>query len=290
MKKMNRLALIACAAKISDFYRKSLQDLSHSPLIIEPQSSHFCHQELQDSDGLIIGLDVTLDAPTLKFFSKLRYIGVCGSSIKRIDLDYTKKKNITVTNVLEYCDQETALFTIYQLISLAKGMNTPSWKKRPQSLSAYTLGILGMGAVGKEIAKIAFHLGMKIIYHNTKPCLDPQYSFARYVTKEELLQQANFISINTPAYLPIMDSRDFAMLREDAVVINTTLGKTYDEEALKKWLSPHKGLMVFDQIATPPSFTHERLIITKENAHVTEQTLEVLAQKTFCNLKNFLCS
>jgi len=105
------------------------------------------------------------------------------------------------------------------------------------------LGIIGMGRIGQALARRAVASGMTIIYHNRKPLGEEALRRlgyeARYVSKEELLQAADFVSLNLP-YTPevkhIIDSKALRMMKPTAYLINTARGAHVDEQALVRAL------------------------------------------------------
>jgi lactate dehydrogenase-like 2-hydroxyacid dehydrogenase len=107
------------------------------------------------------------------------------------------------------------------------------------SLYGKTLGIIGMGRIGQALARRAVASGMAIIYHNRRPIGDEDMSRlgyeARYVSKEELLQRADFVSLNLP-YTPevrhLIGAKELRMMKPMAYLINTARGAHVDEEAL----------------------------------------------------------
>jgi lactate dehydrogenase-like 2-hydroxyacid dehydrogenase len=120
------------------------------------------------------------------------------------------------------------------------------------SLYSKTLGIIGMGRIGQALARRALASGMKVIYHNRKPIDDGRWAIGdgrwamgywrwaiEYVSKEELLQTADFVSLNLP-YTPevkhIIDGKALRMMKPTAYLINTARGAHVDEEALVKAL------------------------------------------------------
>jgi glyoxylate reductase len=107
------------------------------------------------------------------------------------------------------------------------------------SLYGKTLGIIGMGRIGQALARRAVASGMRIIYHNRRPLADETMSLlgyeARYVSIEELLQTADFVSLNLP-YTPevkhLIGADELRMMKPTAYLINTARGAHVDEQAL----------------------------------------------------------
>jgi lactate dehydrogenase-like 2-hydroxyacid dehydrogenase len=107
------------------------------------------------------------------------------------------------------------------------------------SLYGKTLGIIGMGRIGQALARRAVASGMSIIYHNRKPLGDEVIRRlgyeVRYVSKEELLQTADFVSLNLP-YTPevkhLIGEKELKIMKRSSFLVNTARGAHVDEEAL----------------------------------------------------------
>ena len=143
------------------------------------------------------------------------------------------------------------------------------------SLYGKTLGIIGMGRIGQALARRALAAGMTIIYHNRRPIADTQSPIAdqvRYVSKEELLQTADFVSLNLP-YTPevkhLIGDKELKMMKNSAYLINTARGAHVCEEALVQALQNgeiagaamdvyenepqiHPGLLLLDNVVLSP--------------------------------------
>jgi lactate dehydrogenase-like 2-hydroxyacid dehydrogenase len=107
------------------------------------------------------------------------------------------------------------------------------------SLYGKTLGIIGMGRIGQALARRAVASGMSIIYHNRKPLGDEVIRRlgyeAKYFTQEELLQSADFVSLNlpfTPEVKHLIGEKELKMMKPTAYLINTARGAHVDEQAL----------------------------------------------------------
>src|SRR5690606_9422789 len=108
-----------------------------------------------------------------------------------------------------------------------------------------TLGIVGMGRIGQSLARRAVASGMNIIYHNRNrlaESIEKEYG-AKYVSKEELLKNADFISLNAP-YTPethkLIGEKELNMMKSTAILINTARGDMVDERALAYSLKENK--------------------------------------------------
>ena len=119
------------------------------------------------------------------------------------------------------------------------------------SVYGKTLGIIGMGNIGRSVARRAIACGMKVIYHNRHKIKDDVLAtltggnaeLIQYVSQDELLQTAEYVSLNLP-YTPevhhLIGERELKMMRKDAFLINTARGAHVDEQALIQALRAHE--------------------------------------------------
>ena len=119
-----------------------------------------------------------------------------------------------------------------------------------------TLGILGLGRIGKAVARRAAGFGMKVVFHNPRPVADSVIRELRAepVSFEELLQVSDFISVHVPlsaATTHLLNDRAFAMMKPTCIVVNTARGPVVDEKALVQALKNRQiggaGLDVFEK-------------------------------------------
>jgi glyoxylate/hydroxypyruvate/2-ketogluconate reductase len=119
-----------------------------------------------------------------------------------------------------------------------------------------TLGILGMGRIGRAVARRAHHgFGMPVVYHNRRPDPEAEQALqARYVSKDALLAQADFLCVMLPLTKETertMGAREFALMKPSAIFINASRGKVVDEaaliHALQQKIIHAAGLDVFEQ-------------------------------------------
>jgi glyoxylate reductase len=127
--------------------------------------------------------------------------------------------------------------------------SSPQLGRDPQDK---VLGILGMGGIGQQVAVRARAFGMKIQYHNRKPINPELEQGAKYVSFEELMKTSDVLSLNCSLRKEtegIIGKKEFAMMKDGVVVVNTARGKLINEEALVEALKSGKvfaaGLDVF---------------------------------------------
>lgn len=208
-------------------------------------------KELADADVLVATFDFKVTDEILSWGKGLKLVANFGVGFNNIDLDYCKSNGITVTNTPLPVIEPTAehafalMHTIaHRTAELDRKLRMPNnditfgvMNNLGVSLFGKTLGIIGMGNIGQAIARRAIACGMNIVYHNRHRLaeeIEQKYN-AKYISFDELLQTADFVSLNlpyTPAVKHIISAKELAMMKPTAILINTARGAHIDEAAL----------------------------------------------------------
>ena len=217
---------------------------------------HTLYVPLEEAEVLVSTFDKAVTREMIMSAPNLKLITNFGVGYNNIDLDACRERGIRVTNTPQPVIEPTAELAFALMHDVARRTAEFDRKLRQgnaepfgvmnnlsHSLYGKTLGIIGMGRIGQALARRAAASGMRIIYHNRRPLGDEamrQLGYeTKYVTKEVLLQEADFVSLNLP-YTPevkhIIDGEALRMMKPTAYLINTARGAHVDEEALVKAL------------------------------------------------------
>ena len=242
---------------------EGLMALSNKYEITLPQDkSYFTKEEIlaliPEYEVLVPNFSFYVDKEIMDKGIKLELISNFGVGFNNIDVDYASKKGIVVTNIPNTTREPTAELAFALLLGAARRVGYYDRKLRtPEGVSwgtytdaglpvyGKTLGIIGMGRIGQSLARRAVASGMHIIYNNRNrldESIENKYD-ARYVSKKELLQTADFISLNapsTPETHHMIGEKEFNMMKPTAVFINTARGDMVDEKAMAKALKDNR--------------------------------------------------
>jgi len=206
--------------------------------------------EIGEFDALIVrsATKVTKEIIEAGAKGKLKIIGRAGVGYDNIDVAAASENGIVVKSAPYGSTNAVAELAI--ALMLATSRNTPQahqslkagiWKKKAlegTELSYKTLGILGCGRIGQKLADIARRgFDMEIIGFDIKPCPD---SGIKFMTKEEVLAKADYISIHTGGKDVVIGEKELAIMKKTAFLINTSRGSNVDEQALYKALKEEK--------------------------------------------------
>ena len=224
-----------------------------------------------DYDGIITS---GFDKVGEEFFSnlngKLKIIAHVGVGYDNISIKAAEVKKIKVTNTPNVLNEAVAETTILLILAASRRageaynlVRSDNWKNQKPDLTKFmignsvtgkTLGIIGMGRIGRIVAQSAKAFGMKIIYYNRNKLSEDLEDGAKYYSDlNSMLPECDFVSIHTPATPDtknILNASTIGLLPNHAVVINTSRGSTIDDNALIDALENKKiygaGLDVFN--------------------------------------------
>ena len=270
--------------------------------------------EMSDGcDGILTALTDKLDEETINKLPKsIKILSNFAVGFGNIDLDVAKKKNIVVTNTPEVLTDATAEIGILLILGACRrasegieGAKASNWKWSAdyligKQLTGTRLGILGMGRIGKKIAKIAKALGMIIHYHNRSKLTADQEEGANYHKDlKSLLSVSDVLSICCPASketINLINKDTLEHLPKGAVVTNVARGDIVDDEALIDALDRRKvyaiGLDVYkgEPNLNPGYLKHKSAFILPHLGSATKETRTAMANLAIDNLEEFFHS
>lgn len=254
---------------------------------------------------------VRLFQPQLDQLPKLKYIGLCATGYDNIDVDYARQKGITVTNIPSYSTPSVAQHTFSLLLELTNrvGLHNRSvheleWVRSKDfsyfkapiiELKDKVFGIIGYGAIGKEVAKIAMAFGMQVkIVSNHASSVE----IGELVSMEDLLPQVDVLSIHTALNertKEMINAELLSKMKSTAMVINTSRGAIIDEKALADALNEGRiasaGIDVLSKeppTADNPLLSAKNCVVTPHVSWVSKESRLRLMATAVGNFKAFL--
>tara|TARA_A100001011_G_scaffold58679_1_gene57993 strand:- start:101 stop:1054 length:954 start_codon:yes stop_codon:yes gene_type:complete len=264
----------------------------------------------KDCDGILSALTDKLDSETINKLPKsVKILSNFAVGFGNIDIAAAKKINITVTNTPEVLTDATAEIGILLILGACRrasegieGAKASNWKWSAdyligKQLTGSRLGILGMGRIGKKIAKIAKSFGMIIHYHNRSK-LSPDKEDGAIYHKElkSLLTVSDVLSVCCPASketINLINRETLEYLPKGAVVTNVARGDIVDDEALIDALDRRKvyavGLDVYkgEPNLNPGYLKHKSAFILPHLGSATKETRTAMANLAIDNLEEF---
>jgi len=245
---------------------------------------------------------------------KLKLIQCYTVGFDDIDIKTARAKGIPVANNAGIAAKAIAEYTLMAAMYLIKSikyahdqLNAGNWTQQqlssppeiPLELGSQTLGIIGCGNIGQEIARLAKSFGCKIIYHNRNKLPDEIESelTLEYASLEEALSKSDILSINVPLTDETRDmigAAEIGKMKEGAVLINTSRGGVVDERALADALtSGHLRGAAVDVFKDEPQITGcpliglDNVILTPHSSGISPELMNRAAVYTMENLNRF---
>lgn len=266
-------------------------------------------KEIEKYDAIIVRSATKVTKEVIEAGKNLKAIARGGVGLDNIDVEYAKSKGIPVLNTPGASSISVAELAIAHMFAVCRFLNQSNiemrqgkWPKKEYSkgieLTGKTLGLLGFGNIGKEVAKRAIGLGMTVIAHD--PFVTQTDMNVRLVSKEEVIKQSDIISLHMPLIKgegPAVGEKEIEMMKEGVIIINCARGGVVSEKALLEGLNSGKvaaaGIDVFEN--EPPTeaqaalINHPRVSVTP---HIGASTVEAqnrvgeeIAQKVIDVLK-----
>ena len=267
--------------------------------------------KIKDMDGLICHPYDTIDKKVIKSAKNLKVISTFSVGFDHIDIDFAKSLGIKIGYTPEVLTNATAELTIGLILDvlrrISEGDRIIRNKKWNVIFGAYdytgtevsgkTIGIIGMGRIGREVAKKANGLGMNVIYHNRKPVsksIERELK-AKYVSESILYKKSDVISLHVPYNKDthhLMNSKIFKKMKKTSFLINTSRGKIVNEKQLVTALKTKEiqgaGMDVYES----EPVHRDSLLLKLENVvlapHVGSSTNETRRKMSDITVKNLV--
>jgi len=262
----------------------------------------------QPIEGMYTYAHPRVDGRLLDQLPGLRVISNYGVGVDHIDLNAAFDRKIAVGNTPGAVDGATADMTMTLLLAAARNLILGDRYARGPEFTLHdpsrllgkevygsTLGIIGMGRVGTQVAKRARGFDMKVIYYNRRRNLEAENSLGVFrVSFDELLRESDFVCLNvplTPETRNLMGESEFRKMRKDAILVNAARGPVIDHQALYRALSEQwiagAALDVTDPEPLPrdhPLLTLANLVISPHLGSATVKTRCRMGEMAMANL------
>ena len=233
----------------------------------------------------------------------LRLLSIWGTGTDNVDLAAAARHGVTVTNTPGVSAVSIAEHSLALMLAVARQIPQIDAQTRQgqwprggvTQMHGKTLGVIGLGAIGRQFARIATGIGMRVIAWTMHP--NPALGFT-LVDRNELLRTSDVVSLHlrlSPQTKGFLGPRELALLKPTAILVNTARGALVDEaallEALRSSAIAGAGLDVFETEPLPPGHpftTLPNVVLTPHSGGVTPEALEAGLQLSVDNIWSFL--
>lgn len=264
--------------------------------------------------NIVITNKVIIDKEAMDNAPKLKLICIAATGMNNVDLEYAKQKDIVVKNVAGYSTKSVAQHTLMQVLSLA-GHNhhynhyvqSGQWAKSPifvnidkpfHDLEHKCWGIVGLGSIGQEVAKLASAFGCEIFYYSTSG--KNRSNTYKRLNLDELLKTCHIVTIHAPLNAKtnnLINKEKLALMKQDAIILNVARGGIVNEEALVEAINNEKIYASVDVLTREPMsqdspYLHvkksERILLSPHLAWASVEARKRLIKGVCKNIEAFL--
>jgi glycerate dehydrogenase len=256
---------------------------------------------------------VVLSRESLEQLPKLKLIAVAATGYNNVDIECCRERGIGVSNIRNYSVRAVPEHVFMLMLALRRNLlafradlQKGEWQRAEQfclfthpvnDLFGSTLGIIGYGAIGQALEKIALAFGMKVLIAERKGTTELRSGYTAF---ETVLQQSDVISLHlslNPQTRHLISTAEFALMRPGALLINTARGGLVDEAALYESLcSGQLGGAGFDVLEKePPREGHPLLELNLPNfilmphiAWSSREAMQTLADQLILNIESYV--
>lgn len=258
----------------------------------------------RDADIIAIG-NLPFPREVLEKCENVKMLAVAFTGLDHVDLKYCEERGIKVQNCAGYATTAVAELTFGLLLDLCRNIGKCATAARNGGtkagligfeLEGRTMGIVGTGAIGARVAKLAAAFGMDVIAYSRTP---GKVAGVRYVSLEELLAQADVVSLHVPLTdetRGMIGAEELALMKKTAVLVNTARGPVVDTRALADALNSGRiagaAIDVFDKEppldADEPLINAKNTVVTPHVAFATDESMIKRAEIEFRNIAEFI--
>lgn len=288
---------------------ESFAKLGPEHTVTMPEGEYFTTEELirlvPDYDVILGIFTRSIENSVIDAGKNLKLISNFGVGFNNIDIKYARSKGVAVCNTPKAVCFPTAEMTMGLMLSAARRITECDRRLRVEkesmwgvmknlgfTLEGRTLGIIGMGNIGKTVAEMAKVFRMHVIYHNQHSTVEGYEK----VDLDTLLRRSDYISLHTPlteSTRHLIGKRELELMKPTAILINTARGPVVDEAALAECLQNRRiAGAALDVFEAEPHITEilyklDNVVLAPHNATGTIDTRIATGQEAVDNILNF---
>ena len=270
-------------------------------------------EAVRTADVLVPTVTDRIDAALLdQAGPRLKLVASFGTGVDHIDLRAARARGIAVTNTPGVLTEDTADMTMALILAVARRMGegerlvrAGTWQgwgpttMLGQRIGGKRLGIIGLGRIGRAVARRARAFGMSIHYHNRRrvhPEVEAELEATYWESLDQMLARMDVVSINcphTPATYHLLNARRLKLLRPHVVIVNTSRGEVVDEAALARMLQKGElagaGLDVYERepAVNPKLLGLENVTLLPHMGSATIEGRIGMGERVIVNIRSF---
>ncbi len=237
------------------------------------------------AEGLVVRTYTRVDAAMLERAPKLRVVGRAGVGLDNIDLRACREKGVAVVHTPDANSRAVVEFVLAAMLDALRprlfldgALKPEAWKSLRGDLTAkrqlegLTLGVYGLGRIGKGLAHVGEALHMRVLYHDLLDIPPEQRHGAEPVDRDTLLREAEVLTIHVderPSNRGLVNAEALSRCRDDVLIINAARGFIVDAGALAAFLEDHPRASAIIDVHEPEPFGDDYPLLGLPNAHLS---------------------
>jgi glyoxylate reductase len=297
----------AVETRMSELFRVELSDDDR------PMSRDALAEAMRRADVLVPTITDTIDAALLaQAGERLKLVANYGAGVDNIDVHTARQRGVLVSNTPGSTTDDTADMAMALILAVTRripeglaAMQAGTWEGWAPTaflggrISGRRLGILGMGRIGRAVAKRARAFGMQVHYHNRHrlhPEIEAEHEATYWESLDQMVARMDVLSINcphTPATFHLINARRLKLMKPEAVIVNTSRGQVVDENALTRALRAGDiagaGLDVYEHGTdiNPRLRELPNVVLLPHMGSATREARVEMGEKVLINVKTF---
>ncbi|MEP5631701.1 MAG: D-glycerate dehydrogenase [Tateyamaria sp.] len=298
---------VAVEARLSELFDVRLRDND------DAMSRNEIVEAMKTADVLVPTITDTIDAAMIgQAGDRLKLIANYGAGVDNIDVATARQRGILVSNTPGVLTEDTADMSMGLILAVTRrlpeglaAMQAGQWDGWSPTaflggrIAGRRLGILGMGRIGRAVARRAAAFGMQVHYHNRRRLrteVEDELNATWWESLDQMVARVDVLSINcphTPTTFHLMNARRLKLMKPDAVIVNTSRGEVIDENALTRMLRAGEiagaGLDVYEHgtDVNPQLRELPNVVLLPHMGSATRESRVEMGEKVIINIKTF---
>ena len=283
---------------INDEARKALYDFAQQVIIYN--DSPFSEDELicriGDADAVFVTFKTQIGRKAIEASPQLKYIGMCCTlfeSCCNVDLKAAREAGIVVTGVRDYGDEGVVEYAISEVVRYLHGFGERQWRDRKYELGGMKVGVVGLGKTGRMTADAFLLFGSKVHYYSRSRKPEAEEEGIGYLPLDDLLATCDIIMTTLPRNTMLLKEREFGIIGNGKILINTSIGPASDMEALKNWILNDSNIFISDTAGGVGDIYQEvkdrkNVLCPDVSAGMTMEAYDLMSKKVLDNIEKML--
>ena len=195
-------------------------------------------RRIGNADCLLVSFRTPIRRSVLDACPNIRYIGMCctlyNPESSNVDAIEARKRGITVLGVKDYGDEGVVEYVVSELVRLLHGFGNVRWLEESTELTGRKVGIIGLGKTGGMIAEAMRFFGAEVLYYSRTRKAEAEAKGIAYRPLADLLKEAEIVCTCLPRNNYLLGDPEFALMGDRKILVNTSVGPTFEIDALKK--------------------------------------------------------